>query len=88
MSGIHEPDDDCVRLHPEQELNVVGFPHPVIAADLQAGDYFQDPALLHRWYLVRGVEEPDCDRWTHLQLDDADEQELAEARASRNHTCG
>jgi len=78
--STHHADDDCARFHPEQGLNVIGFDNPVIAADVQAGDFFQDPALVWSWYLVRGVERPPCDQMVHMLLDEADGDELSAAR--------
>lgn len=81
MPSTHHVDDECAKFDIEQELNVLGFENPVIASDLESGDYFQDPApaLADRWYQVRHVEETG-NRWVHVLMDDVGIDELDAAR--------
>jgi hypothetical protein len=43
MMGEHYDGDDCAVYGIEDELRVIGFENPVIADDIEVGDFIQDP---------------------------------------------
>jgi hypothetical protein len=81
MGVEHFRGDECKAYHPEAELNVVGYRNPVIADDIEVGDFVNDPTrdAPGTWFEVDDVYVEEGGR-VHIFVVDATAAEVAQAR--------
>lgn len=74
----HFDGDECAVYEPEFELKVVGYRNPVVADDINVGDFVQHP-VSHDWCEIYSTWDNDRGG-IHLFFVDATAAEVAQAR--------
>jgi hypothetical protein len=77
----HEDDDGCGVYDCEDELRVLGFDNPVIADDIEVGDFVQNPkwATGPTWFEVQDTWSEPGSRSVHILLVEATKADLHQA---------
>lgn len=81
MGVDHYRGDECKAYHPEAGLRVIGYRNPVIACDIEVGDFINDPERdrPRDWFEVDSLFVEDTGA-VHIFVVDASPAEVAQAR--------
>jgi hypothetical protein len=79
----HNDDDECGVYDCEDELRVLGFDNPVIADDIEVGDFLQNPRWPSgaTWFEVQDTWSEPGSRSVHIFVAEATGADLAQAWA-------